>query len=67
MKPIRPLLVFGTRPDAIKMIPLVFACREHPLLSPIVCASGQHREMLSSVLEHFGVQPDYNLDIMQPG
>lgn len=60
------MLVFGTRPEAIKMCPLVKELRTHPQFSVCVCVTGQHREMLRQVLDCFGVVPDYDLDIMQP-
>ena len=62
------MLVFGTRPEAIKMCPLVkeFKKRESAF-STVVCVTGQHREMLDQVLSIFGVKPDYDLDIMQHG
>ncbi len=60
-------LVFGTRPEAIKLCPLVCALREHPRLTPHVCVTGQHREMLDQVLGVFGVVPDVDLDLMSPG
>ena len=65
--PVKVLLVFGTRPEAIKMCPLVLELRRHPTFQPIVCVTGQHREMLDQVLACFGVVPDYDLAIMQPG
>ena len=58
------LLVFGTRPEAIKMCPLVLELRARNTFKTIVCVTGQHREMLDSVLEVFGVVPDYDLSIM---
>lgn len=61
------LLVFGTRPEAIKMCPLVLELARRPVFRPVVCVTGQHREMLDQVLERFGVVPDYDLAIMQPG
>lgn len=61
------LLVFGTRPEAIKMCPLVLELARRPVFRPVVCVTGQHREMLDQVLECFGVVPDYDLAIMQPG
>lgn len=64
----RVLLVFGTRPEAIKMCPLVEEFRKHPdAFETIVCVTGQHREMLDQVLEIFGVKPDYDLDVMRQG
>lgn len=61
------LLVFGTRPEAIKMCPLVLELRKSAALQTVVCVTGQHREMLHQVLDLFGVQPDYDLDIMKSG
>ena len=62
------LLVFGTRPEAIKMCPLVLEFRKHPdAFETRVCVTGQHREMLDQVLRIFGVQPDYDLNIMKQG
>ncbi|MBQ4140350.1 MAG: UDP-N-acetylglucosamine 2-epimerase (non-hydrolyzing) [Clostridia bacterium] len=59
------MAVFGTRPDAIKMCPLVKELKTRPDVKTIVCVSGQHREMLDSVLEAFGVSPDYDLSVMK--
>lgn len=62
------LLVFGTRPEAIKMCPLVKEFQKHPDdFQTIVCVTGQHREMLDQVLTIFDVKPDYDLDLMKPG
>ena len=62
------LLVFGTRPEAIKMCPLVKEFQKYPNdFETVVCVTGQHREMLDQVLEIFGVKPDYDLDIMKQG
>lgn len=61
------LLVFGTRPEAIKMAPLVLALRKYPQLRVRVCVTAQHRQMLDQVLNLFGLIPDYDLDLMQPG
>lgn len=64
----RILLVFGTRPEAIKMAPLVREFQKHPeAFETIVCVTGQHREMLDQVLRIFGIQPDYDLNIMRQG
>lgn len=60
------MLVFGTRPEAIKMCPLVKELRRNPIFETIVCITGQHREMLMQVMEAFRVKADYNLDIMRP-
>lgn len=62
------LLVFGTRPEAIKMCPLVKEFQNYPDdFETVVCVTGQHREMLDQVLEIFGVKPDYDLNIMKQG
>lgn len=62
------MLVFGTRPEAIKMCPLVLELKSRPdEFETLVCVSGQHREMLDQVLRVFGVVPDYDLRIMRPG
>ena len=62
------LLVFGTRPEAIKMAPLVKALQAQPdRYHTIVCVTGQHREMLDQVLAIFDIQPDYDLNIMKQG
>ena len=59
------MLVFGTRPEAIKMCPLVNELKKYENIKTIVCVSGQHRQMLDQVLEAFGVVPDYDLSIMK--
>ena len=60
------LFVFGTRPEAIKMAPLVVEFKKYPLqYETVVCVSGQHREMLDTVLDLFQIVPDYDLNIMQ--
>ena len=59
------LLVFGTRPEAIKMCPVVNELKKRKSIRTVVCVSGQHREMLQQVLEVFHVQPDYDLSIMK--
>ncbi len=62
------MLVFGTRPEAIKMCPLVKEFQKHPNdFETIVCVTGQHREMLDQVLTIFDVKPDYDLNIMKQG
>lgn len=61
------LTVFGTRPEAIKMAPLVHALAADSFFEAKVCVTGQHREMLDQVLELFEIKPDYDLDIMKPG
>jgi UDP-N-acetylglucosamine 2-epimerase (non-hydrolysing) len=68
MSRIRPLLIIGTRPEAIKMAPVVAACRaRREQIEPIVCFTGQHDEMLRQVTDYFGIQPDFNLKVMSPG
>jgi len=67
MKKIRVMSVFGTRPEAIKMCPLVLELASRPEFESLVCVTAQHREMLDSVLETFGVKPDYDLNIMEKG
>lgn len=59
------MLVFGTRPEAIKMCPLVNELKKRKNINVVVCVTGQHREMLNQVLECFNVVPDYNLDVMK--
>ncbi len=59
------MLVFGTRPEAIKMCPLVKELRKRENLNTVVCVTGQHRQMLDQVLETFDVKPDYDLSIMK--
>ena len=61
----RVLLVFGTRPEAIKLAPLIPELRARPGIEPIVCVTGQHRQMLDQVLDVFDLKPDYDLDVMQ--
>ena len=64
----KAMLVFGTRPEAIKMCPLVMELKGRPdEFETVVTVTGQHREMLDQVLEVFGVVPDYDLAIMRPG
>ena len=59
------MLVFGTRPEAIKMCPLVNELKSRKSIQTVVCVTGQHRQMLDQVLETFGVVPDYDLSIMK--
>ncbi len=60
------LLVFGTRPEAIKMMPVLMELRKRPGIKPILAVTGQHRQMLDHVLEAYDVEPDYDLSIMKP-
>ncbi|MFP1807231.1 non-hydrolyzing UDP-N-acetylglucosamine 2-epimerase [Lonsdalea quercina] len=61
------LTVFGTRPEAIKMAPLIHALAQDTFFESRICVTAQHREMLDQVLELFGIEPDFDLNIMQPG
>ncbi len=61
------MIIFGTRPEAIKMCPLVNELKRRAVFDVVVCVSGQHREMLDSVLNAFDVTPDYDLSIMKKG
>ena len=65
MKPIKVMSVFGTRPEAIKMAPLVMHLQSRPEFQSICCLTGQHREMLDSVMQIFRLKADYDLQIMQ--
>ena len=67
MKPVKVMTVFGTRPEAIKMAPVVLELQKHPdKIQSIVAVTAQHREMLDQVLRLFSIKPDYDLDIMSP-
>lgn len=59
------MLVFGTRPEAIKMCPLIKELKTRKNIKTIVCVTGQHRQMLDQVLEAFDVVPDYDLSVMK--
>jgi UDP-N-acetylglucosamine 2-epimerase (non-hydrolysing) len=61
------LIVFGTRPEAIKMAPLVHAFKAHPEFETVVCVTAQHRQMLDQVLNIFDIQPDIDLNLMRAG
>lgn len=68
MQKLKLMTVFGTRPEAIKMCPLVLEMRKYPdYIEPIVAVTAQHREMLDQVLELFDIKPDYDLNIMASG
>ena len=68
MKKLKVMLVFGTRPEAIKMCPLVLEMRKYPeSIETVVAVTAQHREMLDQVLQLFGITPDYDLNIMTGG
>ena len=59
------MLVFGTRPEAIKMCPLVNELKKRKNINTVVCVTGQHRQMLDQVLDAFDVTPDYDLSVMK--
>lgn len=68
MEKIKVMTVFGTRPEAIKMAPVVLELKKYPeLITPVVAVTAQHREMLDQVLKLFDIRPDYDLDIMSAG
>lgn len=67
MTPKRILTIFGTRPEAVKMAPVVLALQQSPDIEARVCVTAQHRELLDQVLNLFEIRPDYDLDIMHPG
>ena len=62
---VKTLSIFGTRPEAIKMAPLVKLLEKHPQIESVVCVTAQHRDMLDQVLNIFDIKPDYDLDIMK--
>ena len=66
MNKLRVMSVFGTRPEAVKMAPLVKELEKNAEIESIVCVTAQHREMLDQVLELFEIKPDYDLNIMKP-
>ena len=65
MEKIKVMTVFGTRPEAIKMAPLVHELEKHEQIKSIVCVTAQHRQMLDQVLDIFDIKPDYDLNIMK--
>ncbi len=68
MTPLRPLLILGTRPEAIKMAPVVLeSARRGEQIKPIICFTGQHDEMLRQVTNYFGISPDVDLKVMSAG
>ena len=66
MDKLRVMSVFGTRPEAIKMCPLVRELASRPEIESLCCVTAQHRQMLDSVLEVFHCRPDYDLNVMTP-
>jgi len=67
MSKLKVLSIFGTRPEAIKMAPVVHELQKRDEIASYTCATGQHREMLDQVMALFGLTPDYDLNLMQPG
>lgn len=67
MKKIKVMTIFGTRPEAIKMAPLVKELESREQIESVVCVTAQHRQMLDQVLETFNIKPDYDLNIMKQG
>lgn len=66
-KQVKVLVVLGTRPEAIKLAPVIMELQRHQdRFQTVVCATGQHREMLQQMLKSFGLQPDFNLNVMKP-
>lgn len=66
MKKIKVMLIFGTRPEAVKMAPLALELKKNDKFEVTVCVTAQHRQMLDQVLDIFGVKPDFDLNIMKP-
>lgn len=67
MPKLRPLIIFGTRPEAIKLAPVIQEChRQADRVEPIVCLTGQHREMLAQVTDYFGIEAQLDLALMEP-
>ena len=64
--PAKILVIFGTRPEAIKLFPVIRALHGDPRFECVVCVSAQHRQMLDQVMEIAGITPDHDLDVMQP-
>ena len=67
MSKLRVMSIFGTRPEAIKMAPLVKTLAGRETIESLCCVTAQHRQMLDSVLDIFQIKPDFDLDIMEPG
>ncbi len=65
-EPAKIMVVFGTRPEAIKLFPVIAALHADPRFTPVVCVSAQHRQMLDQVLQIAGIVPDFDLDLMRP-
>jgi UDP-N-acetylglucosamine 2-epimerase (non-hydrolysing) len=65
-KRIKVLSVLGTRPEAVKLAPVIQALQSHPEIESSICVTAQHREMLDQVLQVFDIHPDYDLNLMRP-
>lgn len=66
MKRLKVITIFGTRPEAIKMAPLILELQKHPeQIESLVAVTAQHRQMLDQVLELFNIQPDFDLNVMK--
>jgi UDP-N-acetylglucosamine 2-epimerase len=63
---VRVSVIFGTRPEAIKLAPVILALKGDPFFDCRVCVTAQHREMLDQVLESFDINPDVDLNLMRP-
>ena len=63
---LRALFIYGTRPEAIKLAPVILACRQRGRIEPVICATAQHRELLDEINETFGLRPDFDLGLMRP-
>lgn len=66
MKPNRISVIFGTRPEAIKLAPIILALKANPAIECRVCVTAQHRQMLDQVMDVFGIVPDFDLNLMRP-
>ena len=60
------IFVFGTRPELIKMVPLILESKKNPRIKTVVCSTGQHRDMLQALYEFFDIRPDYDFQLMKP-
>lgn len=67
MRKLKTMSIFGTRPEVIKLAPVIFELEASPHFESVLVSTGQHREMLQQTMSQFGIEPDYNLDIMKPG
>ena len=62
---LRPFICFGTRPEAIKLAPVIHECIKHEQISPVVCSTGQHKEMLDQASNYFELAIDFKLNVMK--